>query len=168
MIKMASAAVETICFQDEIPVILSTSLELETYSKSHHVYKEVWTPEVGEKLNVLIEPEIMLTSLHFVSKKIIRWSFEEKRPWKVQKDDFLLPQKQCLLYCNCYAEISGKRCNLKDREGLQVPCNRHFSHVTKSHIFKNLNLRKKADRNFCGTFLKNRFRHLKLYSNPPS
>ena len=45
---------------------------------------------------------------------------------------------------------------------------RHSCHVTKSRIFKNLNLRKKADRNFRGTFLKNRFRHLKLYSNPPS
>ena len=45
---------------------------------------------------------------------------------------------------------------------------RHFSHVTKSRIFKNLNLRKKAHRNFRGTFLKNHFRHLKLYSNPPS
>ena len=45
---------------------------------------------------------------------------------------------------------------------------RHFSHMTKSRIFKNLNLRKKADRNFRRTFLKNRFRHLKFYSNPPS
>ena len=45
---------------------------------------------------------------------------------------------------------------------------RHISHVTKSPIFKNLNLRKKADRNFRRTFLKNRFRHLKFYSNPPS
>ena len=45
---------------------------------------------------------------------------------------------------------------------------RHFSHVTKSRIFKNLNLREKADRNFRRTFLKNRFRHLKLYSNSPS
>ena len=48
------------------------------------------------------------------------------------------------------------------------PLNRYFSHVTKSRIFKSLNLRKKADHNFRGTFLKNRFRHLKLYSNPPS
>ena len=47
MIKMASATVEIICFQDEIQVILSTSLELETYIKGHHVYKEVWIPEVG-------------------------------------------------------------------------------------------------------------------------
>ena len=45
---------------------------------------------------------------------------------------------------------------------------RHFSQVTKSRILKNLNLRKKADRNFRRTFMKNRFRHLKLYSNPPS
>ena len=37
----------------------------------------------------------------------------------------------------------------------------------KSHIFKNHNL-KKVDRNFRRTFLKNRFRHLKFYSNPPS
>ena len=49
-----------------------------------------------------------------------------------------------------------------------VTLSRYFSHVTKSRMFKNLNLRKKADRNFRCTFLKNRFRHLKLYSNPPS
>ena len=45
---------------------------------------------------------------------------------------------------------------------------RRFSHVTKSHIFKNINLRKKADRNFRRTFLKHRYRHLKFYWNPPS
>ena len=45
---------------------------------------------------------------------------------------------------------------------------RHLSHVTKSRIFKNLNLRKKANRNFRRTLLKNRFRHLKLYSNATS
>ena len=44
--------------------------------------------------------------------------------------------------------------------------NRHFSHVTKSRIFKSLNLRKKADRNFRSTFLKNHFRQLKLYQIP--
>ena len=55
MVKMA--ANETICFQDEIPVIFITCLELETYIKGHHVYKEVWTPELGEQLNVRIEPD---------------------------------------------------------------------------------------------------------------
>ena len=48
--------------------------------------------------------------------------------------------------------------------GTEAGCsNRHLSHVTKSLFLKNLNLRKKADRNFWGSF-----RHLKLYSNPPS
>ena len=37
LIKMASATVETIYFQDEIPVMLNTSLELETYIKGHDV-----------------------------------------------------------------------------------------------------------------------------------
>ena len=44
----------------------------------------------------------------------------------------------------------------------------HFSHVTKSRTFKNLNFKKTADRNSRCTFLKNRFRHLKLYSIPLS
>ena len=39
---------------------------------------------------------------------------------------------------------------------------RHFIHLTKSRIFTNLNLRKNADCNFRGSFLKNHFRHLKL------
>ena len=43
---------------------------------------------------------------------------------------------------------------------------RHFSHVTKSRIFKNLNLRKKADRNFRRSLLKNRFRHLNYIQMP--
>ena len=42
---------------------------------------------------------------------------------------------------------------------------RHFIQATKNRIFKNLNLRKKAGRNFRGNLLKNHFRHLKLYSN---
>ena len=43
MLKMISATVETICFQDQIPVIVSTSLELETYIKGRHVFREIWT-----------------------------------------------------------------------------------------------------------------------------
>ena len=40
--------------------------------------------------------------------------------------------------------------------------NRHFSHVTKSRIFKNFNLRKRIDRNFCPTFLKKPFQAPKI------
>ena len=42
---------------------------------------------------------------------------------------------------------------------------RHFSHMVKSRIFKNLNLKRKAVRNFRGNLLKSHFRHLNSYSN---
>ena len=45
---------------------------------------------------------------------------------------------------------------------------RHFSHVTKRCIFKNLNLRRKPNCNFCRKLLKNHFRHRKSHSNLPS
>ena len=38
--------------------------------------------------------------------------------------------------------------------------------MTKSRIFENLDLRRKADRDFCNNLLENHFRHLKLYSDP--
>ena len=40
--------------------------------------------------------------------------------------------------------------------------------LTKSRIFKNLDLRKEADRTFHSNLLKNHCRHVKLYSNLPS
>ena len=85
MVKMA--ANETICFQDEIPVILITCLELETYIKGHHVYKEVWTPELGEQLNVRIEPD------NRVDKFAVCVEKDEEELREVRKDDFLLSQK---------------------------------------------------------------------------
>ena len=43
---------------------------------------------------------------------------------------------------------------------------RHLSHVAKSRIFKNLNLRRKDDWNFRSNSVRNQFRHLRLYLNP--
>ena len=42
---------------------------------------------------------------------------------------------------------------------------RHFSQMTKSRIFKNLNLRRKSDWSFCSNMLENHFRCLKLHLN---
>ena len=33
---------EIICLQDELPMVLITSLDLETFIKGHHVYKDSW------------------------------------------------------------------------------------------------------------------------------
>ena len=42
---------------------------------------------------------------------------------------------------------------------------RHFSHVNKSGIFKNLKIRRKANRNFRCILLESHFKHPKLYWN---
>ena len=45
--------------------------------------------------------------------------------------------------------------------------NRHFSHVTKTSVFKNRgNLRRKDDSKFYGNFMKNHFRHLNYIRIP--
>ena len=64
MVEMTHITVEKICFQEEIPIILITSVELGTYIKGHHVYKEIWNPKLGEELIVRIEPNnlVVLTS----------------------------------------------------------------------------------------------------------
>ena len=105
MIKMASAAVETICFQYEIPVILNTCLELETYIKGHHVYKEVWTPEVRKKPNILMEPDNCVDKFSvFVEKdQTVVGHLKKGDPAKFAKTIFYFLRSDT--YCNCYAEV---------------------------------------------------------------
>ena len=105
MIKMASATVETICFQDEVPVILNTSLELETYIKCDHVYKEVWTPDVGEKVKVLMQPENRIDKFAVYVKKdqTVVGHFKKVGSGKFTKTIFYFFRSDT--YCNCYAEV---------------------------------------------------------------
>ena len=121
MNKMTNATVETVYFQDEIPVILNTSIELETYIKGHHGFMEVWTPEVEEKLNVLMEPNDRVDKFPVYVKKYqaVVGYLKKGDSGKFAKMIFYFLRRD--IYCNCYVEISEKRCNLKDGEGLQVP-----------------------------------------------
>ena len=48
---------EIICLQDELPIVLITTLDLETFIKGHHVYKDICKQKQGERLDVLIEPD---------------------------------------------------------------------------------------------------------------
>ena len=42
---------------------------LETKIKGHHVYKDIWTPIVGEKLEVRAEPENPVKKICCVRQK---------------------------------------------------------------------------------------------------
>ena len=54
---MAKESTEKICLQDELPIVLITALELNTFIKGYHVYKDTWIPKEGEQLDVFMEPD---------------------------------------------------------------------------------------------------------------
>ena len=49
---MAENIIKKIVLQDELPIILAVEISHETQIKGHHVYKNIWTPELGEHLEV--------------------------------------------------------------------------------------------------------------------
>ena len=54
---MAANIINKIVLQDELPIILTVEISHETQIKGHHVYKDIWAPELGEHLEVQCEPE---------------------------------------------------------------------------------------------------------------
>ena len=46
---------EKIFNQEEVPVIVLKEFEIDTNVNGHHVYKDLWTPEIGENLDVQIK-----------------------------------------------------------------------------------------------------------------
>ena len=85
------------------------------------MYK-VWTPEVGKKFNVLMEPDNRVDKFSVCVEKdqAVVGHLKKGDSGKFAKTIFYFLSSN--VYCNCYTEVSGTRCNLKDGEGLQVPC----------------------------------------------
>ena len=111
-----------IYFQNEIPIILTTYLEIQTYIKGHHVYKDIWTPEIGEQLKVRIEPGNCVDKFAVCVKKDKRVVGHLKKGESGKFARIIFYFLRSDPYASCIVTISRKRCNLKDGEGLQVPC----------------------------------------------
>ena len=52
-----------IFLQDELPIVLITALDLETFIKGHHVYEDISAPKQSEQLDVLMEPDNRMDEL---------------------------------------------------------------------------------------------------------
>ena len=113
---------EIICLQDKVPIVLITTLDLETFVKRHHVYKDIWTPKQGEQLDVLIEPDNRMYKFAVyvkINEKIVG-NLEKGTSRMFAKTIFYFLRSDA--YSSAWAKVTGKRCNLGDGEGLQVPC----------------------------------------------
>ena len=120
---MACITTNGICFRNEIPIILTTCLEIQTYIKCHHVYKYIWTPEIGEQLKLRIEPDNCVDKyvVCVVKDKKVVIPLKKGESRKFSKIIFYFLRSDP--YSSCISKISGKRCNLKDGEGLKSRVN---------------------------------------------
>ena len=115
-------ATEIIFLQDELPIVLITTLDLETFIKGHHVYKAIWTPKQGEQLDVLMEPDNRMDNFAVcvkINKKIVG-HLRKGTSGRFAKTIFYFLRIDA--YSSAWAKVTGKRCNLHDGERMPVPC----------------------------------------------
>ena len=112
---------EIICLQDELPIVLITTLDLETFNKGYHVYKDIWTPKQGEQLDVLMEPDNRMDKFAVcvkINEKIVG---HLKKGTSGRFANVIFYFLRSDAYSSAWAKVTGKRCNLGDEEGMRVP-----------------------------------------------
>ena len=62
---------EIVSLQDKLPIVSMTTLDLETFIKGHHVYKDTWTTKQGKQLDVLMEHDDLMVCVK-INEKIVR------------------------------------------------------------------------------------------------
>ena len=125
---MAANVINKIVLQDELPIILTVEISHETQIKGHHVYKDIWAPELGEHLEVQCEPENPVDTFAVclkTSTETIVGHLEKGKSGRFAKTIFYYLRSHP--QANCTAKVTGKRFNLGDGEGLQVSCILQFT-----------------------------------------
>ena len=116
---------------DLIPVIVKASTEIDTYVKGYHVYKNTWKPTVNEELETEMEPNNVMNKYAVCVKK--NTSIVGHLP--LGKNGKFAKMIFCLLRVDqdaeCKVVITGKKVNLGDGDGMQVPCKLKISDPRK-------------------------------------
>ena len=118
---------EAICIQDELPITLITSMDLETFIKGNRIYKNIWTSQLDELLEVSTEPDNLVDKFAVAVKKNqnIVVHLKKGKTGRFAKTLFYFLRSDP--YSKCHARVTWKRCNLGDGDGLQVPCMLYIS-----------------------------------------
>ena len=92
--------------------------QINTYVKSHHVYKDIWTPEIGESLDAQIEPNKPVDKYAVCIRKVVG-HLKKGATSRFAKQCFFLKGDP---YSKAKIKTSGRRRNRGDGAGLKVPC----------------------------------------------
>ena len=105
--------------------------DLKTHIKGYHAYMTKWTPKKGEILKARQEPENEYDNYAVAVERCgdVVWHLSKGRSARFAKivSYFLRASNE---NC-CRVKVTGKRVNLGNGEGLQIPCILHFSGEAK-------------------------------------
>lgn len=115
--------VEDILFCDEIPIIKLISYEIDAFVMGFHVYKDNWTPKVGDEFQGVMESTNKIDKYAVAVKKnngevIGHLPLGKSGKFAKTVFYFLKTDKSH----GCKIKVTGKAINAGDLLGMKVPC----------------------------------------------
>ena len=111
---------------EEIPIIIMTNFDVNSFVKGYHEYKSIWAPKIGEILSTEREPGNLVDKYAVCVKK----ENETVGHLPLGKDGKFAKAVFYFLradeYGSCNVLIKGKPVNLGDGDGMQVSCTLNF------------------------------------------
>ena len=111
----------------EIPIVVTTNFEIDSFVKGYHKYKNIWTPKIVETLSTEREPGNLVDKYAVCVKKNneIVGHLQLGKDGKFAKTVFYFLRGD--EYGSCDVLIKRKPVNLGDGNGMQVPCSLNFT-----------------------------------------
>ena len=117
--------------EEDLSILLVKGYDLKTHIKGYHAYMTKWTPKNGEILKARPEPENeydkYVVAVERCGNVVGHLSKGRSAHFAKTVSYFLRESNE---NC-CRVEVTDKRVNLGDGEGLQIPCIIYFSGEAK-------------------------------------
>ena len=108
---------------EKIPVVLEKSYKMEAFFMGYHVYKDMWMPFVGEKLDTAMQPSNVrgkyVAAIFQERKKMVIGHFPLGKSGKSAKTVFYF--LKATKRNRCKIIVPGKVVNQNDGLGMNVP-----------------------------------------------
>ena len=111
---------------EEIPIVVTTNVDVDSFVKGHHEHKSIWTPKIGEILSTGREPGKLVDKYAVCVKKKsgIVGHLPLGKNGKFAKIVFYFLRAD--EYDSCNILIKRKPVNVGDGDRIQVSCTLNF------------------------------------------
>ena len=131
MVQWLFVSCVNLSIKEDLSILLVKEYDLKTHIKGYHAYMTKWTPKNGEILKARPEPENEYDKYAVAVERcgdVVGHLSKGRSACLTKTVSYFL----CASNDNCCrVEVTGKRVNSGDGEGLQIPCILHFSGKAK-------------------------------------